>query len=172
MDNISPNQRANFATASRLLASVINEEIVDTVFQSDNNVQNNAFKQIKTSGMVFVLPNFEKTNFNNENYIISVQTLYKPITSFTQHFDKVEFIDPWDMIFPINKIKFKEPLSFKFSDIESSMNHIFSSLNDNDSVEEISSVELMRILSVWMNLNDNISQEIIAEINSSVQYQG
>src|SRR5438094_743760 len=109
MDSISFNQRANFATASRLLASVINEEIVDAVFRSNNNIpNNNASKQIQTSGgRIFVLPNFEKTNFNNENYIISVQTPYKPITSFTQHFDKVEFVDPWDMIFPISKIKFK-----------------------------------------------------------------
>lgn len=164
------NQRANFATASRLLASIINEEIVDTVFLSNNNIPKNDFKQIKTpGGMIFVLPNFKRTNFNYENYIISVQTLYKPMTSSTQHFDKVEFVDPWDMIFPIGKIKIKENLSFQNSDVESSMNFIFSSY---DSIEEISAVELMRIFGVWMKLENDISKQLIAEIDSSVQYQG
>jgi hypothetical protein len=170
MNGISFNQRANFATASRLLASIINEEVVDTIFVSNNK---NYFKQIKTSsGMIFVLPNFKETNFNNENYILSVQTLHNPITSFTQHFDKVEFVDPWEMNFPISKIKIKENLSFQNSEVESSMNFIFSSLNNNDSIEEISAVELMKIFGVWMNLENDITKQLSAEIDSSVQYQG
>lgn len=174
MDGISFNQRANFATASRLLASIINEEIVNTVFLSNNNnIPKNDFKQIKTSGgMIFVLPNFKRTNFNYENYIITVQTLNKPMTSSTQHFDKVEFVDPWDMIFPVGKIKIKENLSFQNNDVKSSMNFIFSSYDSNDSIEEISAVELMRIFGVWMNLENDISNQLIAEIDSSVQYQG
>ncbi|CAB4374654.1 unnamed protein product [Rhizophagus irregularis] len=173
MDGISFNKRANFATASRLLASIINEEIVNTVFLSNNNnIPKNDFKQIKTSGgMIFVLPNFKRTNFNYENYIITVQTLNKPMTSSTQHFDKVEFVDPWDMIFPVGKIKIKENLSFQNNDVKSSMNFIFSSYDSNDSIEEISAVELMRIFGVWMNLENDISNQLIAEINSSVQYQ-
>ncbi|GBB83366.1 hypothetical protein RclHR1_01010007 [Rhizophagus clarus] len=172
MDGISFNQRANFATASRLLASIINEEFVDTIFLSNNHIPKNDFKQTKTTGgMIFVLPNFKKSNFNNENCIFSVQTLYKPATSFTHNFDKVDFVDPWDMIFPINKIKFKENLSFQNNDVESFMNFIFPSLTNNDSIEEISAVELMRIFGVWINLEDDLAKQLSAEIDSSVQYQ-
>src|SRR3954451_18216368 len=99
INSMSFNQRANFATASRLLASTINEGIVNAIFRSNNNTLNDAFKT--SDGMIFVLPNFEETNFNNENYIISVQTVHSPVlSSFTKQFDKVEFVDPWDMIFP------------------------------------------------------------------------
>ncbi|GET03085.1 hypothetical protein RCL_jg8271.t1 [Rhizophagus clarus] len=171
MESISLNQRANFATASRLLASIINEEMVDTIFVSNNNISKNDFKQIKPSrGMIFVLPDFKKSNFNNENYIISVQTLYNPMI-FTQQFDKVEFVDPWDMIFPINKIKIKENFSFQNNDVESSMNFIFSSLNNNNSVEEISAVELMRIFEVWINLENDVAKVLREEIDGSVRNQ-
>jgi len=171
MDNISLNQRANFATASRLLTSVINEGIVNAIFRSNNDTPNNISEPNQSSGgMIFVLPNFERTNFNNENYIISVPTLHKPIIS---SFNQVGFIDPWDIILPINKIKFKERLSLRNGDIESSMKFIFSSLNNKDSIgEEISSVELMRIFGTWMNLDDDLVKQIYEELDSSIQYQG
>ncbi|CAI2165170.1 487_t:CDS:2 [Funneliformis geosporum] len=171
MDNISLNQKANFAIASRLLASVINEGIVNAIFQSNHNTPNNVTES-KKSGEMIVLPNFEKTYFNNENCIISIPTLHKPITSaFIQRLDKVELIDPWDINYPINIIKFKEPLSFRNGDIESSMKFIFSSLNSNDSIEAISPVELMRIFGAWMKLDDDIVKQVNAELDSSVQYQ-
>ncbi|CAG8495223.1 1781_t:CDS:2 [Funneliformis mosseae] len=171
MDSISLNQKANFAIASRLLASVINEGIVNAIFRSNNDTQNNVFGP-KKFGEMIVLPSFEKTNFNNENCIISVPTLHKPIISaFTQRFDKVDLIDPWDIIYPINIIKFKGSLSFQNGDSESSMKLIFSLLNSNDSIEAISSVELMRIFGAWMKLDDDFVKQIIAELDSSVQYQ-
>ncbi|CAG8702241.1 6530_t:CDS:2 [Dentiscutata erythropus] len=171
---LSPTQRANFATISRLLSCVINEHLVKAFYQSfqhDSSELVNSFaKSPLNNGVIFVLPENDKIMSINNNNIIIIPMLHEPIFSKDQDNDstliKVDFVDPWDMSAPIYQIRYKP---FQFVSLDELKSIIARPMNKR---EEISPSEFMSLLSVWMNLDDGkLIGTLCAELESSVKFQ-
>ncbi|CAG8646616.1 14851_t:CDS:2, partial [Dentiscutata heterogama] len=170
---LSPIQRANFATISRLLSCVINEHLVKAFYQSfqhDSSELIHSFaKSPLNNGVIFVLPENDKIMSINNNIII-IPMLYEPILSKDQDNDstliKVDFVDPWDMSAPIYQIRY-EP--FQFVSLDKLKSIIAHPMNKR---EKINPSEFMSLLSGWVNLGDDkLIGTLCAELESSVKFQ-
>ncbi|CAJ0907403.1 8715_t:CDS:2, partial [Entrophospora sp. SA101] len=101
------------------------------------------------------------------NYVIVVLVSHKPIVNDDDNIAKVEFIDPWDMIAPVYKIQFVD--IYGDDQPKSLLSYCLKSLY---LAEEIEAPDLMKLIGIWLNLNNKIVDEICDELNSSVLYQG
>lgn len=122
---LSPKERANFATGTRLLSCAINEELVEAIYvpYGTPSALTEISKGNSAIGFVFVLsPNFNKNNptndikntngINGENddegniFVIRVNHKPLPSTSVIRENDGIEngkiirinHINPWDII--------------------------------------------------------------------------
>ncbi|KAF0558613.1 IucC family-domain-containing protein [Gigaspora margarita] len=168
---LSPIQRANFATISRLLSCVINEHLVKAFYQSFQHeppeLTNSFAKSSLNHGVIFVLP--ENDKIDNKNIII-ISMLHEPILSKDQENDstptKVDFVDPWDMTAPVYQIRY-DP--FQFVNLDELKSIITRPMNER---VEISPSEFMSLLGLWMNLDDDkLIDKLCAELDSSVKFQ-
>ncbi|CAG8570180.1 11169_t:CDS:2, partial [Cetraspora pellucida] len=170
---LSPAQRANFATISRLLSCVINEHLVKALyyqFQHDPSEFINSFAESSINhGVIFVLPEHDKfLSIDNKNIII-IPMLHDPILSKEQDnistLAKVDSVDPWDMSASVYQVKY-DP--FQLVNLDNLKSLLARPMNEK---EEISPSEFMSLLGIWMNLDEDLISLLCAELDSSVKYQ-
>ncbi|RHZ55280.1 hypothetical protein Glove_417g64 [Diversispora epigaea] len=134
--SLSPKERANFATGSRLLSCAINEELVEAIYIPYNNNSSAALNEKNSAvGVVFVLsPNFNKfyningineiseiSDENDNSNIFVIRVNHKPLfSSLTTHENdenkkemmRINHINPWDILPSIFQIQI--PLNHTF----------------------------------------------------------
>ncbi|CAG8777215.1 9076_t:CDS:2, partial [Acaulospora colombiana] len=114
-------------------------------------------------GFTFVLPEDDRSI---PNQIIIIPMLHKPIVD--RKYDngnqttsmRIDFVDPWDMSSPIGKIDYDVFLLSRDS------NDFADKLRQG-----IEPSEFMRILGYWRSLDNEITDLICAELDSSVKQQ-
>ncbi|CAG8518957.1 9676_t:CDS:2 [Dentiscutata erythropus] len=166
---LSPIQRANFATTSRLVACAINEHVVKAFYQL-NYDHSKLIDSSINHGAVFISPINENVSSIDHKIIIIIPMLYEPILSNhnennNSNLIEVKFIDPWDMAAPIYKINYDFCQFSNVKDLESFVN------NSENQGEEICATEFMSILSAWLNLDNDIVSPIYEELENCVKNQ-
>ncbi|KAF0451181.1 IucC family-domain-containing protein [Gigaspora margarita] len=141
---LSPNQRANFAATSRLVACAINEHIVKAFYQL-NYDHSKLINYSMNHGAIFILPKNDNISSVDHRIIIVIPMLCEPILSnYNENNNstliKVDFINPCDMTAPIYKINCD---LFQLTDVNDLESFVTNSVNQG---EEICTIELMNIL--------------------------
>lgn len=198
--NSSYTQRANFATASRLLKCAINEGLVYATY---HRLKSNI---VGPAGVIYVLPN-NKLNGDDiveNDCFIFVFTQHRPITVEERNskngekeeiIERVTFVDPWDMIKPICTVTLKDYTSDddnksellllrgmkgrgavrEMEEIEGLIKEgkiMLTCFKSFDVIREVGASELMKILGRWLELDEDIMDMICEELESSVKFQG
>nr|CAG8472420.1 3130_t:CDS:10 [Entrophospora candida] len=157
---MSVAQKANFATTSRLLKCIINEGLANAYYYNNNNNSNDNddIDDTELNNSSFSPP----STYHNNNHS---PLLF--INNKIKNSRMVEFIDPWDMIAPVYKIQFVD--IYGDDQPKSLLSYCLKSLY---LAEEIEAPDLMKLIGIWLNLNNKIVDEICDELNSSILYQG
>ncbi|KAF0451179.1 IucC family-domain-containing protein [Gigaspora margarita] len=166
---LSPNQRANFAATSRLVACAINEHIVKAFYQL-NYDHSKLINYSMNHGAIFILPKNDNISSVDHRIIIVIPMLCEPILSnYNENNNstliKVDFINPCDMTAPIYKINCD---LFQLTDVNDLESFVTNSVNQG---EEICTIELMNILGIWLNLDNNIVSSVNEELDNNIKNQ-